>query len=443
MTRQLAGPFFNGLLFMEEWLKMQATLSHVAGVDVHKEILVICALVEQPDGSILKESLQSSTMTEDLKESGQQLLALGIKNVAMESTGIYWKPVYNVWRRLGLIVTLGNAQHMKNVPGRKTDVSDAEWIAQLHRSGLIRPSYIPEEEFQQLRVLTRHRTYLVSDISKVKNRVQKVLEDGNIKLGSVISNVFGVAGLQVVRAIAKGITEATQLAALVQTNVKTNQEELRKSLSNCLTETHCFDLGSHLQQYDALQDCLAELDTKINERMQKYVDLIERLDEIPGIDKISAQVIIAEATTDMSHFRDDRLFSAWAGVAPGNNQSAKKKRKAKVRHGNRYFKRILGQAAKSASQKEGSYYQAKYRKLVMQTGSRMKAIIAIANRICRVIYHLISNQNERFKDLGWLRIDDPNAAAKRAIGKLRALGFTVNFDGLNTVAIAGALPSAR
>jgi transposase len=415
---------------------MQATLSQVAGVDVHKEVLVICALIDQADGSAKKEILECSTMTEDLIECGGKLVELGIKHVAMESTGIYWKPVYNVWRRLGLIITLGNAQHMKNVPGRKTDVCDSEWIAQLHRSGLIRPSYIPEEEFQQLRVLTRHRTYLVSDISRVKNRVQKGLEDGNVKLGSVISNVFGVAGLQVVRAIAGGITDANRLCALVQTNVKTSQEELRKSLSNCLTETHCFDLSEHLRQYDALQECLEKLNIQIETRMQKYAELIERLDEIPGIDKIGAQVIIAEATADMSPFGNDRRFAAWSGVAPGNNRSAKKRKKAKVRHGNRYFKNILGQAAKSAIQKDHAYYQAKYRKLVMQTGSRMKALIAIANRICRAIYHIIANPNEHFKDLGWLRVDDPDIAIKRAIGKLKALGLTVQYDGKSLVDIA-------
>ncbi len=414
---------------------MQASLSHVAGVDVHKEILVICALVEQPDGTIRKELLESSTMTEDLIECGNKLVALGIKHVAMESTGIYWKPVYNVWRRLGLIICLGNAQHMKNVPGRKTDVCDSEWIAQLHRSQLIRPSYIPEEEFQQLRVLTRHRTYLVSDISRVKNRVQKGLEDGNVKLGSVISNVFGVAGLQVVRAIAEGITNAEQLAALVHTNVKTSKEDLRKSLSNCLTETHCFDLAEHLRQYDALQECLEKLNSEIEKRMQIYAELIERLDEIPGIDKIGAQVIIAEATTDMSHFGEDRRFAAWSGVAPGNNRSANRRKKAKVRHGNSYFKCILGQAAKSAINKNGSYYQAKYRRLVFQTGSRMKSIIAIANRICRAIYHILANPNERFKDIGWVRVEDPQAAIKRAIGKLRAMGLNVQYDGKCAVSV--------
>jgi transposase len=417
---------------------MQASLTHVAGVDVHKEILVICALIDQPDGFIRKEQLECSTMTEDLIECGKKLVGLGIKHVAMESTGIYWKPVYNVWRRLGLAICLGNAQHMKNVPGRKTDICDAEWIAQLHRSQLIRPSYIPEEEFQHLRVLTRHRTYLVSDITRVKNRVQKCLEDGNVKLGSVISNVFGVSGLLIVRAISEGVTDENQLADLVQTNVKTDKKELRKSLSNCLTETHCFDLGEHLRQYDALQECLKKLNAEIDSRMEKYAELIERLDEIPGIDKIGAQVIIAEATTDMSPFGQDRRFCAWSGVAPGNNRSAKKRRKAKVRHGNRYFKCVLGQAAKSAVQKNGSYYQAKYRRLVMQTGSRMKAIIAIANRICRAIFHIISKPNERFKDLGWARVEHPQAAVKRAIGKLRALGLTVSYDGLSSVSIAGA-----
>jgi transposase len=435
MARQPAGRFFNGQYVAEDPSKMQAVLSHVAGVDVHKEILVICALVEQPDGSLKKQFLECSTMTEDLAECGKKLVSLGIKHIAMESTGIYWKPVYNVWRREGLVITLGNAQHIKNVPGRKTDVSDSEWLAMLHRTGLIRPSYVPEEEFQQLRAITRHRTYLVSDISRIKNRVQKVLEDGNVKLACVIADVFGVAALHVIRVIGKGTTDTQTLVPLLQGKVKASEEELRKSLSNCMTETHCFDIAEYLRQYDALEECLAKLDSEINKRMLKYADIIARLDEIPGIDKISAQVIIAEATTNMSVFRDDRCFSAWAGVAPGNKQSAKRRRKARVRHGNPYFKRILGQAAKSAVRKDGSYYQAKYRKLVFQTGSRMKAIIAIANRICRAIYHIIKHPNEHFKDLGWLRVEDPQTAIRRKIGQLRALGLTVIYDGSQLVTI--------
>ena len=418
---------------------MQAALSHVAGVDVHKEILVITALIEQADGSLRSERVESSTMTEDLDECGRRLIALGVKHVAMESTGIYWKPVYNVWRRLGLIITLGNAQHMKHVPGRKTDTSDSEWIAQLHRNGLIRPSYVPEEEFQQLRVLTRHRTYLVSDLSRVKNRVQKVLEDGNVKLGSVISDVFSVAGLAVVRAIASGNTDAERLLELVKTNVKASKEDLRKSLSNCLTETHCFDLNEHLQQYDAMLDGLKRLDHEINRQMQKHSALIERLDEVPGIDKIAAQIIVAEATADMSPFKEDRCFAAWAGLAPGNNQSAGRRKRARIRHGNRYFKRIMVQAAKSAVRTDGSYYQAKYRRLVFQLGSRMKALVAIANRMCRALYHIIRGPHTRFKDLGALRIDNVERAIKRNIGQLRALGLNVIYDGTSLLSVTGAV----
>jgi transposase len=305
---------------------MRTILTHVAGVDVHKEELVITAILEEEPGRIRVEHLKCSTMTEDLDECALKLRQLGVVHVAMESTGIYWKPVYNVWHRRGLIITLGNAQHIKNVPGRKTDVTDSEWIAELHRSGLIRPSYVPEEEFQELRSLTRHRTHLVRDLTRVKNRVQRVLEDGNVKLASVISDVFGVGGLAVLRAIGNKITSPKRLAECIRTDVKAEKEVLRKSLSNCLTRTHCFEVREYLAQYDGLQQCLQRLNAEIDERMEKYSALIEKLDEIPGIDKIGAQIIVAEATTNMDAFGDDRRFAAWSGVAPGNKQSARKKK---------------------------------------------------------------------------------------------------------------------
>jgi transposase len=305
---------------------MQAILTKVAGVDVHKEILVITAIVGEEYQAPRIERLECSTMTDDLKTCGDKLKALGVTHVAMESTGIYWKPVYNVWSRQGLIITLGNAQHIKNVPGRKTDVSDSQWIAQLHRNGLIRPSYVPEEKFQHLRALTRHRSNLVGDTTRVKNRVQKLLEDGNVKLASVIENVFGVSGLAVLRAIGESITDAESLTIRVCTNVKASKEEIKRSLTNCLTEVHCFEVKEYLRQFDALQDCLRRIDAEINTRMQEFSDLILRLDEIPGIDRTGAQAIIAEATTHMDAFGDDRRFAAWAGVAPGNKQSARKKK---------------------------------------------------------------------------------------------------------------------
>jgi transposase len=308
---------------------MEALLTHVAGVDVHKEILVITALIGPADEEPEAHLVECATFTEDLEVCGKKLKSLGVTHIAMESTGIYWKPVYNVWSRMGFRITLGNATHMKNVPGRKTDIKDSHWIAILHRSGLIRPSYIPESEFQELRALTRHRKNLVEDAVRVKHRVQKVLEDGNIKLGSVINNVFGVAGMAVLNAIAEGVTHPDDLAYRVKTQIK-RKEDLRKSLTNCLTENHRFLIQQLMLQYLDLQKRIDEVEKLIDQKMAKHSELLKRLIEIPGIEENTAQGIIAEATTNMSVFKDDRTFAAWAGVAPGNNESAGKKKELKL-----------------------------------------------------------------------------------------------------------------
>ena len=221
---------------------MKALKTHVAGVDVHKELLAITVLIGEPDQEPQVMHLECSTFTEDLMACGLKLKEMGVTDVAMESTGIYWKPVFNVWNPLGLRVVVGNATHIKNVPGRKTDMNDSQWIAELHRFGLIRPSFIPDGEFQRMRLLSRHRTNLTEDLARVKNRIQKVLEDGNIKLGSVVSDVFGVSGIKILDLISEGVTRADTLTAAVTTKIK-RMEDVKKSLTNCLTTEHCFVIG--------------------------------------------------------------------------------------------------------------------------------------------------------------------------------------------------------
>ncbi len=307
-------------------------LTHVAGVDVHKEILVITVLVGNFEEEPKKEQFSCSTFTEDLLKTGKKLLSMGVKHVVMESTGVYWKPVYNVWHPLGIIVTVGNASHVKNVPGRKTDMNDSEWLADLHRCGLVRPSFIPDTEYQQLRLLNRHRTNLADDISRVKNRVDKVLEDGNIKLSAIVSNLFCPAGMAVLDSISNGITDTDSLMKRVYEvgiDRLKRKEEMRKALTNCLREDHCFLIKQLMRQYADLNLILAESDKELDERLTKHSDLIERLDEMPGVDKITARGIIAEASTQMEAFKDDRNFAAWAGVAAGNHESAKKKKEQK------------------------------------------------------------------------------------------------------------------
>lgn len=304
---------------------MEAIRSHVAGVDVHKEVLAITVVrgsaAEKPE--IIQ--FECKTFTEDLMACGIKLLELGIKDVAMESTGIYWKPIHNVWSPLGINITVGQAAHVKNVPGRKTDMNDSHWLAELHRYGLIRPSFIPEDEFQRMRLLSRHRTNLVSDLARIKNRVQKTLEDGNIKWGSIVSDVFGKSGLKVLRLLAAGETDASRLTSAVTTRIK-RIEEARKSLTNCFTREHCFLIRELMDQYDHLQAKIVKIDNELFDKARPYAHLIDRLKEIPGINDALAMGILAEATNDMSNFADERKFAAWAGVAAGNNESAGKKK---------------------------------------------------------------------------------------------------------------------
>jgi transposase len=304
---------------------MQAMKTHVAGVDVHKEMLAITVLIGAADEEPREEQFECSTFTEDLKACGLKLKEMGVTDVAMESTGIYWKPVFNVWDALGLKVIVGNATHIKNVPGRKTDMNDSRWIAELHRYGLIRPSFIPDGEFQRIRLLSRHRTNLTEDLSRVRNRVQKVLEDGNIKLGSVVSDVFGVSGRQVLELIAKGYTHPDVLMTAVTTKIK-RMEDVKKALTHCLTNEHCFVIAQLMRQVEDLESRIKDVDGELLKRVEPYAHLVNKLDEIPGIDKILAIGIIAEASVDMSSFPNERHFAAWAGVASGNNESAGKKK---------------------------------------------------------------------------------------------------------------------
>jgi transposase len=268
---------------------------------------------------------ECTTFTEELMKCGIKLKEMGVQDVVMESTGVYWKPIYNVWAPLGLNLTIAQAAHVKNVPGRKTDMNDSHWLAQLHRFGLVRASFIPDEVFQRMRLLSRHRTNLTKDISSVKNRVEKILQDGNIKWSSVVSDTFGKAGLAVLDLLSQGVINAGQLAQAVTTKIK-RKDEVEKALTNCFTTDHIFVIKELMDQYYYLKDRVREVENELREKSAPYRHLIEKLDEIPGIDEVLAIGILAEATADMSHFADERSFAAWCGVAPGNNESAGKKK---------------------------------------------------------------------------------------------------------------------
>ena len=305
---------------------MEVVKTHVAGVDVHKDVLTITTLVAEPAKEPTVNQFECKTFTEDLIQAGQKLLDMGIKDVAMESTGIYWKPIHNVWAPMDIQITLGQAAHIKNVPGRKTDMNDSRWIAQLHRFGLIRPSMIPSDAFQRIRLFSRHRTGLVHDLNRVKNRIQKTLEDGNIKWGSIVSDVFGKSGAQILRLLADGVMDAHTLSSAVTTRIK-RKEDVFKSLTNCFTQDHCFMIKNLMDQYDHLNQQISLAEEKIKDLCRPYEHLIDELVKIPGIDKTLAQSILGEASNDMKYFENERNFAAWAGVAAGNNESGGKKKR--------------------------------------------------------------------------------------------------------------------
>ena len=320
-------PVLFGRKSQEDFMK--ALRSNVAGVDVHKEMLAITVLIGEADQEPTVHQFECQTFTEDLMKAGLKFRELGVTEVAMESTGVYWKPLYNVWKPMGLSLTVAQAAHVKNVPGRKTDMNDSHWLATLHRFGLIRPSFIPDDIFQRMRLLSRHRTNLTDDLARVKNRVQKVLEDSNIKWGVVASDVFCKSGIQILDAIASGVTDAGSLTLLVTTRIK-RKEEITKALTNCLNKDHCFVIKMMMDQFHYLEKQIVGIENELVEKVKPYAHLVEKLDEIPGIDQVLAIGILAEATDDVSHFADERKFAAWAGVASGNNESAGKKKDQNV-----------------------------------------------------------------------------------------------------------------
>lgn len=308
---------------------MQAIRTHVAGVDVHKEKLTITVVRGAVDQEPEVIQFECETFTEDLMACGVKLLELGIKDVAMESTGVYWKPVHNVWNPMGINMTVAQAAHVKNVPGRKTDMNDSHWLAELHRYGLIRPSFIPGEIFQRMRLVSRHRTNLVEDLARVKNRIHKVLEDGNIKLATVASDIFCKSGLKVLNLLAGGETDASVLAKAVTTKIK-RSSEARKALSNCFTKQHVLLIKRLMYQFNFLSQEIIDIENELYEISKPYHHLVDKLKEIPGFSDVLAIGVIAEATDQMDSFADERKFAAWAGVASGNNESAGKKKDPNV-----------------------------------------------------------------------------------------------------------------
>ena len=404
---------------------MDVVHTHSAGLDVHKKIVVAAIIVPDPAGGWYKETRTFGTMTIDLLALSDWLTSHSVTHVAMESTGEYWKPVFNILEA-NFEVLLVNAQHVKAVPGRKTDVKDAEWLAELLKHGLLRASFVPPVGQRELRELTRYRTTFVRERATLVNRVHKALESANIKLASVATDVMGVSGRAILAELLEGQATPEQMADLAKGRLRIKRDDLTKALEGRVKPHHRFVLTELLCQIDNLDEALARFDEQIQEYCRPFEEAVQHLDTITGVARTTAEIIVAEIGTDMSRFPSADHLSAWGGVAPGNDESAGKRRSGKMRPGNKALRTALTQAAQAAARTKNTYLAAQYRRIAARRGKK-KAIMAVAHSILVIAYHLIKRQ-EDYRELGGDYFDKrrPEATAKHLIKRLEALGYTVN-----------------
>jgi transposase len=363
-----------------------------AGLDVHKKTVVACIRRRDPDGTVHSQVRTFGTMTAELLALADWLDAEGVRPVAMESTGVYWKPIFNLLEGRFTVI-LVNAQRLKRVPGRKTDVKDAEWIAELLQYGLLSPSFIPEPAIRELRELTRQRTELVRDQAAVANRIQKVLEDANIKLGDVASDVLGVSGRAMIRAIIDGQDDPERLAELARRRLRGKIPELKRALHGRVTEHHRFLLRALMDQIEALEGLIARFGARIEEAMEPFAAAAGRLRGIPGVGERSAEVIVAELGPDMKPFATAGHLSSWAGLCPPKEESGGKRRSVPTTKGDQWLRTTMVQVAWAASRAKATIFSACYQRWAKRLG-RKKALVAVAHKILVVIWHLLKGGEE-------------------------------------------------
>jgi transposase len=403
---------------------MDVVYTQCAGLDVHKKTVVAAIIVPDGQGGLHKETRTFGTMTVDLLALSDWLMGRGVTHAAMESTGEYWKPPFNILES-NFEVMLVNAQHVKAVPGRKTDINDAEWLADLLRHGLLRASFIPPVGQREIREMTRHRSNFVRERATLVNRVQKVLESANIKLASVASDVMGVSGRAMLAALIEGHASPAEMADLAKGKLREKREQLVKALEGRVKPHHRFILTELLCQIDNLEEAVSHFDEQIQLLCVPFEAAIALLDTIPGVARQTAEIIVSEIGIDMSRFPSAAHLAAWAGVAPGNNESAGKRRSGKTRKGNQALGVALNQAAHGAAHTKGTYLSAQYHRLAGRRGKK-KAIMAVAHSILVIAYHLIKRQ-EPYRELGGDYFDQrrPEATAKRLVKRLQQLGYEV------------------
>lgn len=407
---------------------LQVLHTRCAGLDVHKRTVVACVLTAGADGAAEREVRTFNTMTAGLEALADWLTAHDVTDVGMEATGVSWQPVYNVLEaRERFTLVVANAEHLAQVPGRKTDLNDATWLAVLLRHGLVRGSYIPDREHRERRALTRYRTALIRDRADEVNRLQKTLEAANIKLAAVLTDILGVSGQRILDALLAGETDPEQLADLAHWRVQAKREALEQAVVGQLEGTLAFVAQQQLDRIRDLEARIAVCDAKVAEVLAPFAAQLRQLQSIPGVGERTAQVFLAEAGADLQdRFPTHRHFAAWAGMCPGNRQSGGKRRPAKTRKGSPWLRAALAEAGWAAGRKKEGYLPALYRRLSARRG-RKRAVVAVGHAILVIAYHLLT-EGTLYEDLGGTYFDqrDRDAVRRRAVQRLEALGYTVD-----------------
>jgi transposase len=406
---------------------MDRIVERVAGLDVHKKTVSVCVRLPGPRGGRTQEVRTFGTTTAELFALRDWLVAQGVTEVGMESTGVYWKPVFYILEE-AVTCILANAAHIAQVPGRKTDVKDCVWIAQLVEHGLVRGSFVPPPAIRELRDLTRYRKTLIQDRIRSANRLHKVLEDAGIKLASVANDVLGVSGRAMLDALVEGTTDPAVLTELAQGRLRAKLPALRQALTGRFGPHHAFLVSQLLAQIDFVEEAIDQVSEHVAGVMAPFTAELERLDAIPGINRRTAEVIIAEIGVDMTVFPTAKHLASWAGLCPGNRESAGKHKPTTTRKGDRWLRTALVEAALSGSRVSRSALAARYRRIMRHRGHK-KAVIAVAHAILVSVYHILARQ-VAYQDLGPDYYDRRHIerVRRQAVAALERQGYRVRLE---------------
>ena len=413
---------------------METMVERCAGLDVHKDTVVACVRTPGAKGERQVEVREFGTKTGEVLALRDWLVDQGVTLVGMEATGVYWKPIYYVLED-AVECWLLNARHLRNVPGRKTDIQDAVWIAQLVEHGLVKPSFVPPKPIRELRNLTRYRKAEIEERTRETQRLDKILQDAGIKLSSVASDIRGVSGKTILAALVAGETDGQRLAELAKGQLRKKLPDLEAALQGRFSRHHAFIVGEILAKLDYMDELIDRLSDEVEQAIAPFAQQVQLLDTIPGVDQRMAEALVAEIGVDMSRFGSAARLASWAGVCPGQHESAGKSRSGKTRKGSKWLRSHLTQAAHAAARSKGNYLAAQFARLRGRRGGS-KASLAVAHSILVIAYHILERL-EPYQDLGddwFIRRNSPERHARQLVNQLARLGYHVELNELEEAA---------